>query len=154
MFPQSSVASHHVAPLTHAEFLQRVLVPEAAVALIQEDTSKSRLDAIQILRDSAEYGSGMFPDTSREGDSAAEALLKSRLLKEAYKHNDAHSHSTGPEEVSYSYLVLVKSEGGYTQSTDAPKRVRSEDLSPAQMVFFPLAAAKARRRDCRHFNEL
>lgn len=49
-------------PLTPAEFIQRVLVPEAAVRLVMEDLSQSRVRAIRTLRESASYGVAMFPD--------------------------------------------------------------------------------------------
>lgn len=51
-------------PLAPAEFIQRILVPEAAVRLIAQDMCLDMEDAIVTLRDSAQYGVAMFPDTS------------------------------------------------------------------------------------------
>ncbi|KAG6330683.1 hypothetical protein ID866_8406 [Astraeus odoratus] len=62
LFPPSSFDSSHIAPLTPAEFIQRVLVPEAAARLIAQDLCIDMDDAIATLRESAQYGVAMFPD--------------------------------------------------------------------------------------------
>ena len=58
-------------PLTPQEFIQRILVPEAALALIMEDTGQDRAKAVQTMRESAGYGVAMFPDTSEGPDVGA-----------------------------------------------------------------------------------
>lgn len=62
LFPPEEVDSAAVRPLTPTEFIQRVLVPEAAVRLVMEDLGQSRARAIRTLRESASYGVAMFPD--------------------------------------------------------------------------------------------
>ncbi|KAI9440454.1 RTC4-like domain-containing protein [Lactarius indigo] len=64
MFPPSSFDARSVAPLTPQDFIQRVLVPEVALALIMEDTGQDRIQAVRTMRESAGYGVAMFPDTS------------------------------------------------------------------------------------------
>lgn len=68
LFPPSSFDPTLIAPLTPTEFIQRILVPEAAVGLIIEDremdptNEKHKMKAVKILRESAAYGVAMFPD--------------------------------------------------------------------------------------------
>jgi hypothetical protein len=64
MFPPSSFEPQSITPLTPQEFIQRILVPEAALALIMEDTGQDRARAVQTMRESAGYGVAMFPDTN------------------------------------------------------------------------------------------
>ncbi|EJD07667.1 uncharacterized protein FOMMEDRAFT_73412, partial [Fomitiporia mediterranea MF3/22] len=64
LFPPGTVDADRVTPLTPAEFIRRILVPECAVALIQEDSGwgMSIEDAIRTMRESSTYGTAMFPD--------------------------------------------------------------------------------------------
>jgi len=62
LFPPSSFDVSLVSPLTPAEFIQRVLVPEAATRLIAQDLNQSIEEATITLRESAQYGVAMFPD--------------------------------------------------------------------------------------------
>ncbi|KAH7908596.1 RTC4-like domain-containing protein [Hygrophoropsis aurantiaca] len=62
LFPPSSFDASLITPLTPAEFIQRILVPEAALELIMQDLRIDRDDAMITLRDSAQYGVAMFPD--------------------------------------------------------------------------------------------
>lgn len=64
LFPPSTFDASLIAPLAPAEFIQRILVPEAAVRLIAQDLCVDMEDAIVTLRESAQYGVAMFPDTS------------------------------------------------------------------------------------------
>jgi hypothetical protein len=70
LFPFSSFKPSSIAPLTPAEFIQLVLIPEAAVRLIMQDLYLERDEAIVTLRESSQYGVAMFPDTS-SGKGAA-----------------------------------------------------------------------------------
>ncbi|KAF8449346.1 RTC4-like domain-containing protein [Boletus edulis BED1] len=63
LFPPSTFDATLIAPLAPAEFIQRVLVPEAGWRLIAQDLCVDMEDAIVTLRDSAQYGVAMFPDT-------------------------------------------------------------------------------------------
>ncbi|KAG1860270.1 RTC4-like domain-containing protein [Suillus subalutaceus] len=63
LFPFSSFEPSSIAPLTPAEFIQLVLIPEAAVGLIMQDLGLDRDEAIVTLRESSQYGVAMFPDT-------------------------------------------------------------------------------------------
>ncbi|KAI0077757.1 hypothetical protein K474DRAFT_1567468, partial [Panus rudis PR-1116 ss-1] len=62
LFPPESFDADSTLPLTPTEFIQLILVPEAAVALVMEDMQQSRRESIKTLRESAEYGVTMFPD--------------------------------------------------------------------------------------------
>ncbi|KAG2142858.1 RTC4-like domain-containing protein [Suillus bovinus] len=70
LFPLSSFEPSSIAPLTPAEFIQLVLIPEAAVGLIMQDLCLGRDEAIVTLRESSQYGVAMFPDTG-SGKGAA-----------------------------------------------------------------------------------
>ena len=93
-------------PLTPAEFIQRILVPEAALRLVMEDMHQSRKQAIRTLRESAQYGVAMFPDEhSGEGYSASEEIVKARaaarrkqLQKEDEDEEEAELWSAFPDE--------------------------------------------------------
>jgi hypothetical protein len=73
LFPPSSFDPTLIIPLTPPEFIQRILVPEAAVGLIMEDrfmdpkNEKHKEQAVRILRESAAYGVAMFPDADTNG---------------------------------------------------------------------------------------
>ncbi|KAL6307217.1 RTC4-like domain-containing protein [Sparassis latifolia] len=73
LFPPTSFDPDSALPLTPTDFIQLILVPEAAVELIMEDMNQSRTDAIETLRESAEYGVAMFPDDHSDGAAAVEA---------------------------------------------------------------------------------
>ncbi|KAG0703949.1 RTC4-like domain-containing protein [Suillus ampliporus] len=73
LFPFSSFDASSIAPLTPAEFIQLVLVPEAAVGLIIQDLHLDRDEAIVTLRESSQYGVAMFPDTGSGKGAAIDA---------------------------------------------------------------------------------
>ncbi|GJE91289.1 hypothetical protein PsYK624_074380 [Phanerochaete sordida] len=78
LFPPAEFTPVSTLPLTPTEFIQRVLVPEAALRLVMEDMKQSRSEALKTLRDSAQYGVAMFPDDNTEGTVASEAIVKAR----------------------------------------------------------------------------
>lgn len=67
LFPPTSFHTPSIAPFTPSEFIQRILVPEAALRLIMEDTGQPPEEAIKTMRESAAYGVTMFPDGRRAG---------------------------------------------------------------------------------------
>ncbi|KAF7796825.1 hypothetical protein EIP86_008009 [Pleurotus ostreatoroseus] len=75
LFPPADVDAAAVRPLTPTEFIQRVLVPEAAVRLVMADLGQTRARAIRTLRESASYGVAMFPD---EQEGAPEGKSRKR----------------------------------------------------------------------------
>ncbi|KAG8215087.1 hypothetical protein J3R82DRAFT_8508 [Butyriboletus roseoflavus] len=72
LFPPSTFDASLIAPLAPAEFIQRILVPEAAVRLIAQDLCADIDDAIVTLRESAQYGVAMFPDTGENKRNGAD----------------------------------------------------------------------------------
>lgn len=81
LFPPDTIDPDSTAPLTPADFIQRILVPEAAVHLVMEDLQSTYSSAIKTLRESVEYGVAMFPDTggdNEEGMKAADDVIKER----------------------------------------------------------------------------
>ena len=81
-----------------------MLVPEAALRLVMDDMHQTRKEAIQTLRDSAQYGVAMFPDDHAEGFSASEEIIKARaaarrkvLLKEDEEEEEDAMWSAFPE---------------------------------------------------------
>jgi RTC4-like domain len=98
LFPPSEFDSSLVAPLSHGEFIQCILVPEVGVRLIMEDKgmkgAKGVAEAVQILRESANYGVAMFPEdggewdnpggrnkANGEGTEAADMIVMERALR-------------------------------------------------------------------------
>ena len=81
LFPPDTINSDSTAPLTPADFIQRILVPEAAVYLIMEDLQSDYSSAVKTLRESVEYGVAMFPDAggdNEEGMKAVDDVAKER----------------------------------------------------------------------------
>ncbi|OBZ73608.1 hypothetical protein A0H81_05976 [Grifola frondosa] len=78
LFPPTSFDPDSTLPLTPTDFIQLILVPEAAVSLIMEDMSQTRAAAIRTLRDSAEYGVAMFPDDGADVTDAGEQIIMER----------------------------------------------------------------------------
>ena len=81
LFPPDMIDPDSTTPLTPGDFIQRILVPEAAVHLIMEDLHSTYPSAIKTLRESVEYGVAMFPDTgadNEEGIKAADDVVKER----------------------------------------------------------------------------
>ena len=81
LFPPDATDPDSTTPLTPSDFIQRILVPEAAVHLIMEDLQSTYPSAIKTLRESVEYGVAMFPDTggdNEEGMKAADEVMKER----------------------------------------------------------------------------
>lgn len=77
MFPPSVMDPELVAPLTPQEFIQRVLVPEAAVYMIMEDLHEDYREAVKTLRESSKYGVAMFPDNNSTS-AAGEKIVMER----------------------------------------------------------------------------
>jgi hypothetical protein len=78
LFPLVNFDAGIIAPLSPAEFIQRVLVPEAAVNLIMEDMNIRKSAAIETLRESSRYGVSMFPSLDMGG--AEETIVRERAL--------------------------------------------------------------------------
>ncbi|KAG1739723.1 RTC4-like domain-containing protein [Suillus lakei] len=86
LFPFSSFDTSSIAPLTPADFVQLVLVPEAAVGLIMQDLHIERDEAIITLRESSQYGVGMFPDAgfgSATADDDDESIVDRIVMERA-----------------------------------------------------------------------
>lgn len=77
LFPHSSIDPTLTSPMRPGEFIQHILVPEVALALIQQDMNVKGKDAIEIMRDSSAYGTAMFPDINKE-DSVGDKIMRER----------------------------------------------------------------------------
>ncbi|KAI0676101.1 RTC4-like domain-containing protein, partial [Trametes maxima] len=75
LFPPTTFDAAAALPLTPADFISHVLVPEAALNLIMEDLNLSRGDALRTLRESVEYGVAMFPADEGEGGKGDSDVL-------------------------------------------------------------------------------
>jgi hypothetical protein len=121
MFPPTSFEPQSITPLTPQDFIQRILVPEAALALIMEDTGQDRAQAVQTMRESAGYGVAMFPDTSEgPGIGAGEDIVLERARArrrelEDEERMEAFSH---PEDSEYEHAIQ-------TQGTKRPNLLSS-----------------------------
>jgi RTC4-like domain len=69
--------------LSFVNFTRRILLPEAAVLLAQDDLQISREKAIEILRTSRHYGMTMHPeDDSKDGEEYFVEVQKTRKRPE------------------------------------------------------------------------
>lgn len=67
LFPPTSVDASKTHPLTPADFIQRILVPQVGLLLIRDDLGLSVEDALTTMRESVQYGVAMFPHGGAEG---------------------------------------------------------------------------------------
>jgi hypothetical protein len=116
MFPPESIDTQSIAPITHSEFIQRVLVPEAATSLIQEDMHQSREAALDTLRASAQYGVALFPhDAKGHGANEAEKMMKQRATARrqeiAVDESEEDLAPSGAESLKSSTMDVVHDEG-------------------------------------------
>lgn len=94
LFPLEDEEPDNFAPLSLSDFLQRILVPECALALIREDIGPdvSQEEALRTLRESSKFGAAMYPDfdssgngrnslSNSSGHGIGEAMLKERAEK-------------------------------------------------------------------------
>lgn len=77
MFPDSSIDPAATSPMRPGEFIENILAPEVAVALIRHDLNIDVPEAIQTMKDSAHYGTAMFPDLN-VGDTVGDKMMKER----------------------------------------------------------------------------
>ena len=83
LFSPDTIPLTSVDPLTPSQFLTRVLVPETAMLLIQEDMHLStKEETLRVLDESKKYGVAMFPEQA-QGDEVAE--IGERLARERAK---------------------------------------------------------------------
>jgi len=79
MFPLETLSIEKIAPLPVTDFIQRILVPEAGVALVRDDMGVDEDDALKTLRESSSYGAAMFPVTDKDGvEEVHDKLVKER----------------------------------------------------------------------------
>ena len=108
MFPPTSFEPQSITPLTPQDFIQRVLVPEAALVLIMEDTGQDQAKAVQTMRESAGYGVAMFPDTSEgPGIGAGEDIVleRARARRRELEDEERMEASSHPEDSEYEYVI-------------------------------------------------
>ena len=115
IFPPSSINPQSITPLAPQEFIQRILVPEAALTLIMEDTGQDQVKAVQTMRESAGYGVAMFPDTSEgPGIGAGQDIVLERARARRRELED--------EERIEASLFLMDSEEEHAVQTKGTKR--------------------------------
>lgn len=61
MFPPESIDPRTTAPLDRLIFITHIMLPEAATALVCDDLSLTKVNAIAVLRESWKYGTGRYP---------------------------------------------------------------------------------------------
>ena len=95
LFPTEDIDLAVVAPLSPSDFLQRVLVPECAMALIREDGGPhtSQSEALKIMHESSKFGAAMYPDLDSSGgagdmtyDSSGHGIGEAMLKDQARKN--------------------------------------------------------------------
>lgn len=104
VFPPTSFEPQSITPFTPQDFIQRILVPEAALALIMEDTGQDQAHAVQTMRESAGYGVAMFPDTSEgPGVGAGEDIVleRARARRRELEDEERMEALSYPEDSEY-----------------------------------------------------
>jgi hypothetical protein len=83
LFPPTSVPPSQTHPLNPAEFIQRILVPQVGLLLIQDDLKLSPSDALSTMRESVQFGVAMFPHGGDDdGDKDGEMSVVDRMMME------------------------------------------------------------------------
>jgi hypothetical protein len=121
MFPPTSFKPQTITPLTPQDFIQRILVPEAALALIMEDTGQDQAQAAQTMRESAGYGVAMFPDTSEgPGVGAGEDIVleRARARRRELEDEEQMEDLSHPEDSEHEHAIQ-------TQGTKRPNLLSS-----------------------------
>ncbi|EKM49051.1 uncharacterized protein PHACADRAFT_214526 [Phanerochaete carnosa HHB-10118-sp] len=136
LFPPVDFPPNSTLPLTPIEFIQHILVPEAALLLLMEDMHQSRTEALKTLRDSAQYGVAMFPDDHTEGNVASEAIVKARaaarrkeIERQDEQDEDVALWSTFPEDELGDAGAGRLSRASSVEST-RPRRACAERAKP------------------------
>lgn len=130
------VVSAEMSPLTTTEFIVHVLVPEAAIMLVQEDLRstgegrKGREIAIKVLKQSVQYGLVRFGSSSlTPGDLLATQRTASPDVETLSPSNEP---SAKRATVSPGYRVLSLSGGQQAKRRSHPPKLRA--LSPSRAV--------------------
>ena len=133
IFPPSSIDPQSITPLAPQEFIQRILVPEAALTLIMEDTGQDQVKAVQTMRESAGYGVAMFPDTSEgPGIGAGQDIVLERARARRRELED--------EERIEASLFLMDSEEEHAiqaKGTKRPKKHSGATTTDVEEIHTP-----------------
>lgn len=111
MFPPTSFDPQSITPLTPQDFIQRILVPEAALVLIMEDTGQDQAQAVQTMRESAGYGVAMFPDTSEGPEVGAGediVLERARARRRELEDEERMEALSHPEDSEYEHAIQAQ----------------------------------------------
>ncbi|KAG8834560.1 hypothetical protein FRC17_008394 [Serendipita sp. 399] len=119
-------------PLDVSNYFSVVLVPEAAVLLIQQDLEEStsisdknalRSRALQVLRNSRKYGEAMFPVLDNDGDNIVDNLARERARKiRKLREDEATSEAAGSSQVSLEIPLEVLSSSDQEGATPVKRR--------------------------------
>ena len=116
LFPPASFPIDSTLPLSPTEFIQLILVPEAAVSLIREDLMQERAPALKTLRASTEYGVAMFPD---EDNEAGERIVEQRARTRRKELEAAGELVLGEGDAQSSKKKRGKASKKVTQTDDS-----------------------------------
>lgn len=133
LFPLETIDTKNVAPLGPSEFIEKILVPEAAIALIQEDQGYGfKEEALETLRESSKYGTIMFPDLDARigiGDNIVRSRARARrkqMEKEMRVDEELERLTSEDDEL----IRQGESRISHSQAQGAPKMER---LTPKVM---------------------
>lgn len=120
LFPPASFDPGRIAPLSPAEFISRVLVPETALWLIQEDMQCSYVEAMATLRASGEFGVTMYPEVEVDEEEGAGAQL---VMERAQKRRKVIE-----QEDEIELLLELRRFGSGALQRGRNKRVKRENV--------------------------
>ena len=132
LFPLHTLDPALTAPLTPNDFIRLILVPEVGLRLIMEDQGLAKdsgiVEAVKILRESANYGVAMFPEDGGEWDGAVAGGKAGRSL-----HGE-------DEEMGAADLILMER---------ARRRRKELELEEEEEEIFARKVAERERRSGR-----
>lgn len=156
IFPK--IPPERIAPLDQNSFRSRVLLPETALLLIREDLAENpewagkkvpKKVALKVMKDSAKYGSAMFPEDDGEtgvGDQALKKRAKARRKEieqeEAREQEEAKAASSSFSEFDDDRIVFSSDDEDDTGSK-VPLSSRKK-LTHHKPLSSPRARAKRR----------
>ena len=123
VFPQDSTY-----PLSVYDFRQSVLLPEAATALIMQDTGVDHYKAIQTMSDSARYGTLRF---AHNGDDVYDELLREAFPTGLNVEHDGHlcTHlDDGGRQPSGSTQSVLSVNDVHTQPSEIKRESSGESM--------------------------
>src|ERR1700721_573807 len=140
-FPLTSIPPSNTHPLTPADFIQQILVPQVGLLLIQDDLKLSQRDALQAMRESVQYGVAMFPHGGGDRDGEEMDVADRMMMERARRRRKELEVEEREENEAFERLQEREKEKGARERNvrgmaDGKKRNkgRKENLNTAEEI--------------------